>query len=394
MSVAYLPVRDLLTEGQRALADAARELIATATRGALSGLGPRDLLAFTGDLEKIRNSLAALDHAIVGALEDTRAAEVLTTRNAVTLLTETLRITRSDAYARVEAAKRLGERVTLGGQAMPPERAYLADRQRAGRVTPAQARVIHKMLHRLHGRPDIDPADLDEAETILTNHTDTLGPRDLEHLAAEIIDRLDPDGNEPVDDERQRQRALHLHDNGKVTGFVTAELLAKLRAALNPLAAPRPADESGRDTRTAGQRMHDALLDALNRLLDTNPSTARGGTRGTVITTIRLEDLMSGCGYASSTHGVQVPVRDLIAEAAHLRFLPAVLDAHGVVLYLGRATRLATGSQYIALVTRDGGCSFPGCDVPPEWCQIHERREALIDRVEVRDHHHCPVVAG
>ncbi|PRZ42884.1 HNH endonuclease, partial [Antricoccus suffuscus] len=43
----------------------------------------------------------------------------------------------------------------------------------------------------------------------------------------------------------------------------------------------------------------------------------------------------------------------------------------GVVLYLGRAQRLATASQYIALVARDGGCTFPGCHTPPEWCQIH-----------------------
>ena len=88
MSVAYLPERDLLSEGQRALADAAGDLIATATRGTLSGLGPTDLLAFAGDLERTRNSLAVLDHALIGALEDTRAAEVLTRRNTVTLLTE------------------------------------------------------------------------------------------------------------------------------------------------------------------------------------------------------------------------------------------------------------------------------------------------------------------
>ncbi|PRZ30791.1 hypothetical protein CLV47_109157, partial [Antricoccus suffuscus] len=43
MSVAYLPERDLLTDGQHALAGAAAGLIATASRGALSGLGPVEL---------------------------------------------------------------------------------------------------------------------------------------------------------------------------------------------------------------------------------------------------------------------------------------------------------------------------------------------------------------
>ncbi|PRZ42077.1 uncharacterized protein DUF222 [Antricoccus suffuscus] len=449
MSVAYLPVPERLSTVQHAFTEAARELIDTADRASLSGLGPAGLLQFASDLEQARNALAALDHAVIGALEDTSAAQVASKRTIAILLADALHVTHTDARHRVEAAAGLGARVTFTGQPQPPRWEYLAARQRAGRLTPAQARVITTCLGHLAHRPDVSDADRGEAETILTSHATTLGPKDLTRLAAEIIARLDPDGDEPRDEQRARQRALHLHDSGAVTGQVTAELLAKLRAVLDPLAAPRPADVSGRDARTGGQRVHDALLAAVNRLLDTNGTgssssdggsgagtgnagsngngggdgagtgnagsngtggsngndstsngggggvpSGRGGIRGTVITTIRLEDLKAGCGYATSTHGVRVPVRDLLAEAAHLKFLPAVLDSNGVILHLGHAVRLASDRQYAALVARDGGCTFPGCDVPPEWCQIHERREALIDRVEVRDHHHCPVVAG
>ncbi len=28
-------------------------------------------------------------------------------------------------------------------------------------------------------------------------------------------------------------------------------------------------------------------------------------------------------------------------------------------------------SQTLALIARDGGCSFPGCTVPPQWCERH-----------------------
>ncbi len=28
-------------------------------------------------------------------------------------------------------------------------------------------------------------------------------------------------------------------------------------------------------------------------------------------------------------------------------------------------------SQTFALIARDGGCSFPGCTVPPQWCERH-----------------------
>jgi hypothetical protein len=51
--------------------------------------------------------------------------------------------------------------------------------------------------------------------------------------------------------------------------------------------------------------------------------------------------------------------------------LPAVLDGRGQVLDLGRQRRLFTGPVRRALVLRDRGCAFPGCDRPPRWCDGH-----------------------
>ncbi|HEY5821465.1 MAG TPA: HNH endonuclease signature motif containing protein, partial [Propionibacteriaceae bacterium] len=31
----------------------------------------------------------------------------------------------------------------------------------------------------------------------------------------------------------------------------------------------------------------------------------------------------------------------------------------------------ASRAQTMALIARDGGCSFPGCTRPPEWCERH-----------------------
>ncbi|MFT4164918.1 MAG: HNH endonuclease signature motif containing protein, partial [Microlunatus sp.] len=38
---------------------------------------------------------------------------------------------------------------------------------------------------------------------------------------------------------------------------------------------------------------------------------------------------------------------------------------------LYRDRRIASPAQTLALIARDGGCSFPGCDVAPEWCERH-----------------------
>jgi len=50
---------------------------------------------------------------------------------------------------------------------------------------------------------------------------------------------------------------------------------------------------------------------------------------------------------------------------------PALVNEHGVVLNLGRTRRLASTGQRRALTIRDGGCVFPGCDMPMNWTDIH-----------------------
>jgi hypothetical protein len=43
-------------------------------------------------------------------------------------------------------------------------------------------------------------------------------------------------------------------------------------------------------------------------------------------------------------------------------------------LNLGRKRRTVSPAQCIALVARDGGCTFPACDRPAEWCAGHHLR--------------------
>jgi hypothetical protein len=61
-------------------------------------------------------------------------------------------------------------------------------------------------------------------------------------------------------------------------------------------------------------------------------------------------------------------VRRLACDAFIQRI---VLNSDGVPLDLGRATRTFTPDQHRAIMIRDGGCRFPGCDARPEDCQAH-----------------------
>ena len=73
-----------------------------------------------------------------------------------------------------------------------------------------------------------------------------------------------------------------------------------------------------------------------------------------------------------SSEGVPVmsdaTARELCCDPA-LRTV--VLDSLGNPVDLGRRTRLVPPGLRRALLVRDGGCTFPGCDAPPSWCDLH-----------------------
>jgi hypothetical protein len=60
------------------------------------------------------------------------------------------------------------------------------------------------------------------------------------------------------------------------------------------------------------------------------------------------------------------------------RLLPPALGGPATQpLEVGRATRTVSRAQRTALVVRDGGCGFPGCDRPQSWCEAHHLRHWL-----------------
>jgi Domain of unknown function (DUF222)/HNH endonuclease len=148
---------------------------------------------------------------------------------------------------------------------------------------------------------------------------------------------------------------------------------------LHPLAKPRitTTTEAGKpveepDPRSHGQRMHDALHDVCDRLLRTdNAVPDSGGTPATVIITIDPDDLLAKTGYALTSDGTLIRTDTALAAADQADIYWAITHTTGQILHLGRTRRIATRAQTIALYARDHGCSFPGCHIPPEWCERH-----------------------
>jgi hypothetical protein len=296
-----------------------------------------------------------------------------------------LRLRPGDARSRVELANRLREQPvpvdygpnmdsTPAGWAMSATAAALAE----GVVSVEHAFAVAATMAELP--TSLSHEQVRAAEQQLADWAREYNPTELRNLGRALTNLLDAD---TLDEREQRaydRRALRLTDRGdgstRISGRLDDESAQIIRAALDPLAAPAPATADGEpDRRTAGQRYADALIELARRALDDGHLPSGHAVRPHLTVTIRLETLLAMAGQSG------VPVGELggspiSAEAARRLGCDAgitrvILGPDGVPLDVGREQRTVTAAQWAALLARDGGCAFPGCPRPPEWCEAH-----------------------
>jgi hypothetical protein len=202
-------------------------------------------------------------------------------------------------------------------------------------------------------------------------------------VAARVVDAIDPDGVQPGDErEHQERRFFHLkhrRDGSWAGDFrLTPELGQKLHALLGPLMAPQTTryttgdseteDLKQRveaDTRTQGQRRHDGFEAMVDRLLRGDDLPESGGIPTTLLIVMSYADYLAGHGVARYGDGTPISVPNALRLADQADLAWCVKAPKGAVLDLFRTRRIASPAQTLALIARDGGCSFPGCDVAP-----------------------------
>ena len=147
-----------------------------------------------------------------------------------------------------------------------------------------------------------------------------------------------------------------------------------LEAALGPLSAPKPLDGE-RDLRSSDRRRGEALVQLVRRAVAAADMGPRN-TKSQVFVTVDLETLRNGLTGAGETLGgadagellAPETVRRLACDAM---IIPTVLGSDGEVLDLGQQVRLFTAAQTRRLWLRDRHCTYPGCDMPGQWCDAH-----------------------
>jgi len=142
-----------------------------------------------------------------------------------------------------------------------------------------------------------------------------------------------------------------------------------------------PVDEHGLpvdlgDSRSAGQRFHDAL-GAIMTIAATVPDMPSvQGASPTLVVTATLDQLTDPNGqvflqgtHQEATSGVDVT---LAHHTGCVGTIQKILTTRtGRIVEMTVHNRIYTADQRRAIALRDGGCVWPGCDVPAAWVEIH-----------------------
>ncbi|MEU8420641.1 DUF222 domain-containing protein [Micromonospora sp. NPDC048835] len=353
-------------------------------------LPEHDLVAALDAAHRLEQRLAAVKLALVRELDGRGTATAQGASSTEVWLRDRLRLG-------VGAARRLVElAVTL--ETAP---AGVRDALAGGVVDVEQVRVIGDTVSAVHTAAGSEAAQ--KAVGVLVDWARQFEPTLLRKLSTRILDHVAPEVGEAAAraaleaESRRACRDRHvtlseLRDGRlRLSGILDGETAGLLRAAIDPLTAPSGPD----DPRSPGQRRHDALADLCRLALRTGELPERGGDPAQLVVTTSFETLSQRLDAGALDTGLHLTpetVRRLACDAA---ILPAVFGAAGQTLDVGRQRRLITGPLRRALVLRDRGCAFPGCDRPPRWCDAHHIRHwadggdtSLANAVLLCGHHH------
>ncbi|WP_068574828.1 HNH endonuclease signature motif containing protein [Tsukamurella pseudospumae] len=313
------------------------------------------------------------------------------------MLADQLRLAGTEARDRMKGARSRAPR-NVRGQAPEPRLPELSAAQREGLVSERHAAAVEQWIDKVAKAPEATPEKLALLEDVLVTAALSVRPEELAKIGQRAYELIDPDGAEPSPENIARKREVNLGKQGDdlmsdLDGALSPECRALMDVVFEKLARPgvnNPADEENpvdpadqdavaeaaqRDTRSQGQRNHDALHTVLRDFVSSGALGQHRGVPCVPVITLGIDQLESEAGFATTATGGRMPVEDALRMMGTNPKYVLVLDLANRPLFLGREKRLATPDQRIALYGSEKGCTAPGCDVPATRCQVHHITE-------------------
>lgn len=108
------------------------------------------------------------------------------------------------------------------------------------------------------------------------------------------------------------------------------------------------------------------------------------------------EDLANGTGHGTTGADNPIPIKELMRNGLNGSLFFHLMSDKAKTMQVATEQRFANRKQLAVITARDRGCTFPGCDAPPGWCDAnHVWPWALGGKTEINNlallcsyHHH------
>lgn len=90
-----------------------------------------------------------------------------------------------------------------------------------------------------------------------------------------------------------------------------------------------------------------------------------------LVVTAKAEDIATGSGRATTGAAESFPIDTAVREGLNGTVFFHLMSEKGRTVRVETENRYANKNQLAILAARDKGCTFPGCETPPGWCEAH-----------------------
>jgi len=284
------------------------------------------------------------------------------------VLASAANISRVDAFREVSRAKTLGAFPQL-------EQAF-----EQGRIGSAHIDAVARATHQL---TEDEKAKLASRSDWLNNVATHATPDNFARAVKSEVERIHADGGVTRLERQRRDASLRhwidresgmFHIAGRLDPENGLRVIGKLDNTVETMFHGALPDTCPTDDRKYGHLNALSLVALIDGSVGASSSP---NARAEVSVVIDLQTLMHGMHQRSvirTGHDVELPIETIRRMACEAEIIPVVLGSNGVVLDVGRATRLASRYQRKALEVMYPTCAIPQCCVPHSQCQPHHIR--------------------
>ena len=173
------------------------------------------------------------------------------------------------------------------------------------------------------------------------------------------------DGTMPIEPDGLRLSKV-LDGRSTISGELSGDAAETVTTALNAFMDP----PSETDSRTPAQRRADALVRICQIALHQGAKGVRAAANVTV-TVDWATFTNGGLGVMDGQYTGPIDRRDIERLLCDSTISRVIMGPDSKPLDVGRSQRAFTDPQRNAIIARDQGCGWAGCEIPGGWCEVH-----------------------